>query len=98
MYLFLRDTPTTKIYTLSLHDALPISSARAVGSPIPSATTELAPASSEVNSVRSTSCTWRLAASSGSTRDRKSTRQNSSHGYISYAVICLKKKNICYDR
>src|SRR2546422_7415734 len=29
------------------------------------------------------------------TRDRKSTRLNSSHGYISYAVFCLKKKNIC---
>src|SRR3989449_4147918 len=30
-------------------------------------------------------------------RDRKSTRLNSSHGYISYAVFCLKKKNITYD-
>src|SRR2546422_7394066 len=32
------------------------------------------------------------------TTDRKSTRLNSSHGYISYAVFCLKKKNITYDR
>src|SRR2546429_7068678 len=32
-------------------------------------------------------------AGTGKTRDRKSTRLNSSHGYISYAVFCLKKKN-----
>src|SRR2546422_4697302 len=33
----------------------------------------------------------------GSARDRKSTRLNSSHGYISYAVFCLKKKNSRID-
>src|SRR5687768_18225159 len=36
----------------------------------------------------------RLAPGSAKIRDRKSTRLNSSHGYISYAVFCLKKKNI----
>src|SRR2546429_774769 len=48
-------------------------------------------------SVRTASCRISLA-SPASIRDRKSTRLNSSHGYISYAVFCLKKKktdNIC---
>src|SRR5687768_17692489 len=35
---------------------------------------------------------WRASAPSRARRDRKSTRLNSSHGYISYAVFCLKKK------
>src|SRR2546422_3266572 len=35
---------------------------------------------------------WELETFGGGTRDRKSTRLNSSHGYISYAVFCLKKK------
>src|SRR2546422_3888450 len=38
------------------------------------------------------------AGTSGCGEDRKSTRLNSSHGYISYAVFCLKKKNIKHDR
>src|SRR5438270_10357178 len=75
---FFKDTATTEIYTLSLHDALPIS---------------LSP--------RLARCAARAAArSAGSppararppTRDRKSTRLNSSHSQISYAVFCLKKK------
>src|SRR5712675_3029655 len=35
---------------------------------------------------------WTTDSSSETSRDRKSTRLNSSHGYISYAVFCLKKK------
>src|SRR5471032_3486333 len=66
---FFNDTATTEIYTLSLHDALPISTRS------PRSTTTL-PATD-----------WR----SGTT-DRKSTRLNSSHITISYAVFCLKKK------
>src|SRR6266567_275190 len=73
-FFFFNDTATTEIYTLSLHDALPISprarhfprDGRAEGITRP---TE-----------------WR------SRRDRKSTRLNSSHSQISYAVFCLKKK------
>src|SRR5687768_17712132 len=69
---FFNDTATTEIYTLSLHDALPIYRAlRARGTP---------PRESPTLSVPDA-----LA-------DRKSTRLNSSHGYISYAVFCLKKK------
>src|SRR5215216_6817393 len=69
---FFNDTATTEIYTLSLHDALPISAPRPPGC--------CAAARAYVRTVRS------------ATRDRKSTRLNSSHQIISYAVFCLKKK------
>src|SRR5438309_9619598 len=69
---FFNDTATTEIYTLSLHDALPISAAVA-GGRIPGP------------------CRWRQRRYNGG-RDRKSTRLNSSHSSISYAVFCLKKK------
>src|SRR2546422_5517287 len=78
-FFFFNDTATTEIYTLSLHDALPISPC----SPVRSATTF----------EPSTACpTPRSRRRTGCARDRKSTRLNSSHGYISYAVFCLKKK------
>src|SRR5215203_6438105 len=79
-YFFFNDTATTEIYTLSLHDALPITIPptgtmyRGVGSKTPRATTRP-----------------RVPAAA-SERDRKSTRLNSSHANISYAVFCLKKK------
>src|SRR2546429_6502709 len=79
IFFFFNDTATTEIYTLSLHDALPISwGPRA----FESATTILSPASA----VDGDGCIGVV--------DRKSTRLNSSHGYISYAVFCLKKKKI----
>src|SRR5690349_24991261 len=80
-FFFFNDTATTEIYTLSLHDALPIS----VWSPL----------------------LWSRALEGGDlclhhaveygldnqvAKDRKSTRLNSSHVEISYAVFCLKKK------
>src|SRR3989337_730734 len=70
LFFFFNDTATTEIYTLSLHDALPIS----------------------------TGCRRRRSRRPGARvrrrarADRKSTRLNSSHGSISYAVFCLKKK------
>src|SRR5216684_7867377 len=67
-FFFFNDTATTEIYTLSLHDALPISARARRRPPSPF---------------------WRRP---WRCRDRKSTRLNSSHGYISYAVFCLKKK------
>src|SRR3990170_7308428 len=73
-FFFFNDTATTEIYTLSLHDALPISR----GSP-PRYSTTAVP-----------------RACPRSTRDRKSTRLNSSHPIISYAVFCLKKKQAKY--
>src|SRR5699024_12503702 len=75
---FCNDPATTEIYTLSLHDALPISLARR------------RPASrysSSSSAGRSQACT-----SLTRSLDRKSTRLNSSHVSISYAVFCLKKK------
>src|SRR5215510_8573530 len=71
-FFFFNDTATTEIYTLSLHDALPISS-RAPASWLWTATPRRAPTSTP-------------------STDRKSTRLNSSHVAISYAVFCLKKK------
>src|SRR2546422_5282544 len=88
-FFFFNDTATTEIYTLSLHDALPI-----LPNPLDARQQLLErlldQAPSPVQSVR-------LAArprGAGAARlqDRKSTRLNSSHGYISYAVFCLKKK------
>src|SRR2546430_17704866 len=73
LFFFFNDTATTEIYTLSLHDALPICS--------------------QPTFARHRSKTrggeQRLH---GLPRDRKSTRLNSSHSQISYAVFCLKKK------
>src|SRR3712207_9472142 len=69
---FFNDTATTEIYTLSLHDALPISYVWR----------------------RATPCCQRNGRKGSSTSpDRKSTRLNSSHANISYAVFCLKKKH-----
>src|SRR5437764_7371104 len=80
---------TTEIYTLSLHDALPISPARSdAGERCPAPRRfprpQVATAASHGRS------TW--WASSRRWTDRKSTRLNSSHRCISYAVFCLKKK------
>src|SRR3989442_9854835 len=77
-FFFFNDTATTEIYTLSLHDALPIClAARAAG-----------PGRLHGRAA------WRAAQRRLLyTRDRKSTRLNSSHVRISYAVFCLKKKN-----
>src|SRR5271167_5170293 len=81
-FFFFNDTATTEIYTLSLHDALPIilqsddghilGAARLDDTPGPAAALRPAP------------------------EDRKSTRLNSSHVSISYAVFCLKKKKDTY--
>src|SRR2546428_13863783 len=74
-FFFFNDTATTEIYTLSLHDALPIS--RRLRRPaLARGRHRHAPGHARA----------RRAA------DRKSTRLNSSHDQISYAVFCLKKK------
>src|SRR2546422_10226079 len=72
---FFNDTATTEIYTLSLHDALPISVVR--GRRVCGQCDGPAGENGADHTARP---------------DRKSTRLNSSHGYISYAVFCLKKK------
>src|SRR5438477_3398847 len=85
-FYFFNDTATTEIYTLSLHDALPISN-RSGQQADTDATRHLQQAGSRPAAVASFG---RLLAGRG---DRKSTRLNSSHMSISYAVFCLKKKN-----
>src|SRR5438034_7790110 len=81
-FFFFTDTATTEIYTLSLHDALPISMGRAVLARDAAGLATAVPALT----VR------RTAHVIPSVPDRKSTRLNSSHTVISYAVFCLKKK------
>src|SRR3712207_8864726 len=97
MYFFFNDTATTEIYTLSLHDALPISPPdhaqrtrvqwlllrRDWSGPTHRgpATPACAPDAAGPRALRNSPC-----------QDRKSTRLNSSHANISYAVFCLKKK------
>src|SRR5256885_8459556 len=73
VFFFFNDTATTEIYTLSLHDALPIS-----------------PVGSTAYNFSAHGPIIPLGA--GILADRKSTRLNSSHLVISYAVFCLKKK------
>src|SRR5579863_10594215 len=70
LFFFFNDTATTEIYTLSLHDALPISWNTGLSAPLRTIPTD----------------------SKSAFGDRKSTRLNSSHPSISYAVFCLKKK------
>src|SRR3954464_11602858 len=77
VFFFFNDTAPTEIYTLSLHDALPISP--------------------RWNS-RTTTAGCIEHTRSSSRRDRKSTRLNSSHTIISYAVFCLKKTRLQEER
>src|SRR3712207_7478685 len=85
VFFFFNDTATTEIYTLSLHDALPISEVY-VGGSRRSAT----PFGRQQGCVRTGSA---KSHDRSTGTDRKSTRLNSSHANISYAVFCLKKNN-----
>src|SRR3712207_6855401 len=87
IFFFFNDTATTEIYTLSLHDALPIYVARAVVW-----FTAARRASVNIGRRIVRSASRRAMRRSASNLDRKSTRLNSSHANISYAVFCLKKK------
>src|SRR3712207_7431068 len=89
---FFNDTATTEIYTLSLHDALPISAASAsLGEVEMSTSPRTVRAGRPAIVVRSTSKSTDPPPSKVVPTDRKSTRLNSSHANISYAVFCLKK-------
>src|SRR2546427_8293212 len=96
---FFNDTATTEIYTLSLHDALPI---------LPFASTWLpggagghlagaAAWGAGVGALTASTGGGHPVASTRVPADRKSTRLNSSHSQISYAVFCLKKKTAGSD-
>src|SRR5207253_10438254 len=86
---FFHAPATTELYTLSLHDALPIS---------PKNDPRRTPTSSQLqlpglgDEVLAEAVVLLLAHDAEARRDRKSTRLNSSHVAISYAVFCLKKK------
>src|SRR2546429_9247668 len=86
IFFFFNDTAPPEIYPLPLHAALPISLMQKGDAPA-----ALAEIEQEKNEI------WRriglpMAYCALGRKDRKSTRLNSSHGYISYAVFCLKKK------
>src|SRR5207245_11524500 len=94
-HFLLNDPATTEIYTLSLHDALPISGL------VISASSQVSPSSLLISTFEiprsppkaiPRSSTGFPTWNGGWPLDRKSTRLNSSHGSISYAVFCLKKK------
>src|SRR3712207_8415183 len=104
MVVFFKDTATSEIYTLSLHDALPISDGRGWSqAKTPEATAKLHTTYTEERRIRdlldvidgianAVTETGQFRAIEANI-DRKSTRLNSSHANISYAVFCLKKKN-----
>src|SRR5258708_30596070 len=85
-FFFFNDTATTEIYTLSLHDALPIYQLLRLGR----GQCEGLLADDVLACVKRR---LHLRVVQMVRRDRKSTRLNSSHQIISYAVFCLKKKN-----
>src|SRR2546430_12976656 len=84
-FFFFNDTATTEIYTLSLHDALPISEK------FKTRVAVILDSRRDARHVRTSG----LCKKEKSV-DRKSTRLNSSHSQISYAVFCLKKKKNTY--
>src|SRR3712207_7905243 len=90
-FFFFNDTATTEIYTLSLHDALPISPLDAYHGTGKLLREVFAPWGLETTFVDLTDAATVERALRPET-DRKSTRLNSSHANISYAVFCLKKK------
>src|SRR5260221_1562615 len=92
LFFFFNDTATTEIYTLSLHDALPICRRKQAGPKRPPRVFGC-----DCVTLRSSDhapqTTGRHCHRFNPLGDRKSTRLNSSHTVISYAVFCLKKKN-----
>src|SRR3712207_8277615 len=108
MVFFFNDTATPEIYTLSLHDALPIWGPGVTPQPHPSSAWKQPPLTvpqgtpGTHRTCRRTErrgLTDRKRPRCASQPDRKSTRLNSSHANISYAVFCLKKKKrtLCTD-
>src|SRR5438132_5021192 len=88
-FFFFHIPPTTPIYTLSLHDALPISVEGVPRRPVVDEVHLQRLAHLQVDRRRRNG-----AVEGPGVQDRKSTRLNSSHTVISYAVFCLKKKII----
>src|SRR2546430_13010257 len=96
LFFFFNDTATTEIYTLSLHDALPILSSYMNG-------VTRVPMKGSFSAASSWSDVEYWSHRRGDevpawTEDRKSTRLNSSHSQISYAVFCLQKKKQTHNK
>src|SRR5437762_10708577 len=87
-FFFFNEPAATEIYTLSLHDALPICQVRSAECGVRNRQAHLETRHSARPTPHSA-----LRSIPGTHADRKSTRLNSSHRCISYAVFCLKKKN-----
>src|SRR3712207_7314479 len=103
MVFFFNDTATTEIYTLSLHDALPIYDIGGALVTVHDVRTGELLASGKTSGGSGVPDLMRLCVTraevltvEGASVDRKSTRLNSSHANISYAVFCLKKKKQSY--
>src|SRR3712207_7252284 len=98
-FFFFNDTATTEIYTLSLHDALPISQRVDRGQTVPYQPEVFSELGCAPVTVLRVCCQEPHDEGVYALRDlgdRKSTRLNSSHANISYAVFCLKKKKNTY--
>src|SRR5687768_17905357 len=105
LFPFQNHAAATESYTLSLHDALPISVRDRLRRGRPPAASRAGAAGRALESAAAPRARNRAlrprvgqspggaARAEGQHQDRKSTRLNSSHGYISYAVFCLKKKS-----
>src|SRR3712207_7628436 len=102
---FFNDTATTEIYTLSLHDALPICTASRPLERPAGHRARTGPPTRPSAALTAANSAWLRASdrvpfekttTTAQGQDRKSTRLNSSHANISYAVFCLKKKNIIH--
>src|SRR3712207_7430228 len=95
-FFFFNDTATTEIYTLSLHDALPICVVLIVMvlAIVGFAGYRVYSSKNTKDSGSKKYATFEECIADHSKPDRKSTRLNSSHANISYAVFCLKKKYI----
>src|SRR3989442_11375507 len=88
IFFFFNDPATPEISPLSLHDALPIS----ILGPTRSGVIVISEGAPPAGRARLTVRDSRIEGATTDPRDRKSTRLNSSHVRISYAVFCLKKK------
>src|SRR3712207_8927740 len=99
MFFFFNDTATPEIYTLPLHDALPIYARRAdvrerALQRVPRGRDPRAARTHPVSAAEGRRDLRRPSGRLAPTADRKSTRLNSSHANISYAVFCLTKKRL----